>query len=108
VREVYWALPGLLAGRAGPGEPPWDLQELWDRGFRAIASKLEVGRPTLVHCRQGRDRTGSVLGAYLMRHRGLAPDEAVRRVRKANPQAMISAGFDRLPWLFADLEVPGR
>ena len=63
---------------------------------------------TLVHCRQGRDRTGSVLAAYLVRHRGLASDEAVCRVREASPQAMISVGFDRLPWLFADLDVPVR
>jgi len=147
MNAVYWILPGLLAGRPGPAKAPWTLPELWDGGFRAIVSLVEVdgaaiaaagfhhyqdslpgqlafipplrrrlarrmlpaldfiaaqvsaGRPTLVHCRQGQDRTGAVLAAYLARCHGLPPAEAVCRVRAANPRAMISAGFDRLPEL---------
>jgi len=144
VKVVYWLLPGLLAGRPGPGEVPWDLGELWEAGFRTIVSlsrtdgaairatgfrhyhvplngglaffpllrrllarrmllavdfiagEVEAGRPTLVHCRQGNDRTGAVLAAYLVRHQGVSPAEAVRRVRGANPRAMRSPGFERL------------
>jgi len=150
VNMVYWVVPGLLAGRPGPGRAPWDLAELWARGFRTIVSLVKVdgvairaagfrhyqapliggmaflpplrrrlarlilpvvdliaaevaaGRPTLVHCRMGKDRTGAVLAAYLIRHRGLSCDEAIRLVRQANPRAMTSPGFDRLPRLFVE------
>ena len=148
MKAVYWVVPGLLAGRPGPGEVAWDLAELWAGGFRTIVSlagasgaaireagfrhhraplngglaffwlgrrrlvrqmlpvvdfvaeEVAAGRPTLVHCRQGRDRTGAVLAAYLIRYRGLSAAEAFRRLRRANAQAMISPGFDRLPELF--------
>lgn len=155
MRAIYWVLPSLLAGRPGPQESPWDLQELWAGGFGAIVSlarvdpapilqmgfhhchtplngglaglgmlrprlarhmspavdfiaqELAAGRPVLVHCRQGRDRTGAVLAAYLVRHRGLSADQAVGEVRQANPRAMTSPGFDRLPALFGSQERPG-
>ncbi len=61
-----------------------------------VAEEVAAGRPTLVHCRQGNDRTGAVLAAYLARHQGLTPEEAIRRVLEANPQAMRSLGFKRL------------
>lgn len=66
-----------------------------------IACELAAGRPTLVHCRQGKDRTGAVLAGYLVRYVGLSPEEALARVRQANPRAMSMLGFDRLPALFA-------
>jgi protein-tyrosine phosphatase len=38
VKHVYWVIPGLLAGRPGPDEFPWDLDELHRAGLRAILS----------------------------------------------------------------------
>ncbi len=61
-----------------------------------IAEEVAAGCPTLVHCRQGNDRTGAVLAAYLACYRGLTPEEAIQRVLEANPQAMRSLGFKRL------------
>jgi protein tyrosine phosphatase (PTP) superfamily phosphohydrolase (DUF442 family) len=61
-----------------------------------VAEEVAAGRPTLVHCRKGNDRTGAVLAAYLACYRGLTPEEAIRRVLEANPQAMRSLGFKRL------------
>lgn len=61
-----------------------------------VAEEVTAGRPTLVHCRKGNDRTGAVLAAYLARHQGLTLEEAIRRVLEANPQAMRSLGFKRL------------
>ena len=143
-RHVYWVLPGLLAGRPGPGEIPWDLGELWEAGFRTIvslsrtdgtairalgfrhyyvslkgglaflpllrrrlarqvltvvdfiAAEIAAGRPTLVHCRQGNDRTGAVLAGYLIHHQGLAPAQAIRRLQALNPRILRSPGFKRL------------
>ncbi|MFQ6100272.1 MAG: dual specificity protein phosphatase family protein [Anaerolineae bacterium] len=151
MRAIYWVMPGLLAGRPGPGEVPWNLEELWAVGLRAILSlsaevdeeaigtagfyhgrfyfppilvpirplmggflslmegatgfiqaQLAAGRPTLVHCHAGKDRTGAVLAGYLVRYRGFSADEAVRLVRQANPRAMTAPGFERLPGLFMD------
>jgi protein-tyrosine phosphatase len=38
VKHVYWLLEGLLAGRPGPVQAPWDLDELRTGGLRAIVS----------------------------------------------------------------------
>jgi len=61
-----------------------------------VAEEVAAGRPTLVHCRKGNDRTGAVLAAYLACYQGMTPEEAIRRVLEANPQAMRSLGFKRL------------
>jgi protein-tyrosine phosphatase len=66
-----------------------------------IAGEIAAGRPTLVHCRAGKDRTGALLAGYLVRHRGLSPEEAVRTLREANPVAMTAPGFVRLPGMLA-------
>jgi hypothetical protein len=65
-----------------------------------IAGEVAAGRPTLVHCQAGKDRTGAVLAGYLVRYRGLSPVEAIQVVRQANPRAMTAPGFSRLPELF--------
>jgi len=149
VRTVYWVVPGLLAGRPGPGRVPWDLEALYETGFRTIvslsnevderaiakagflhlpayvpplpflvgglrrrfvcrmrpvvefvAAQVTAGRPTLVHCHAGKDRTGVVLAGYLVCYQGLTPGEAVRVLRRANPVAMSAPGFARAVWLF--------
>jgi len=144
VDDVYWVVPHLLAGRAGPEIAPWDLTELREAGFRTIVSlvpvdgdpiraagfrhllvplngglaflppmrrrlirqiipivdfvaeELAAGRPTLVHCRKGNDRTGAVLAGYLIRHQGLSPDEAIRRLLAVRRTALRSLGFKKL------------
>lgn len=156
MKRVYWVVPDLLAGRPGPQEAPWNLQELWDGGFRTIVSlsridgqpiraagfrhhavplngglaflpllrnvlarrmipvidtlaeEVAAGRPTLVHCRQGRDRTGAVLAGYVIRHGGLSPEEALRALRRLNPQAMVSPGFEQLPRLMLPKSARGE
>ncbi len=114
---IFWVLDGLLAGRPGPIEFPWDLEALRAAGIRAIVSlntepdpaaivaaglrhhslpmtpslpvvaplqhlllrelepvlaaihaEVSAGVPTLVHCHAGKDRTGLVLAAYLVRY----------------------------------------
>lgn len=61
-----------------------------------VAAEVEAGRPTLVHCRKGNDRTGAVLAGYLIRHQGLGAEEAIRRLIQANPRALRSLGFKAL------------
>ncbi|MCS7178458.1 MAG: dual specificity protein phosphatase family protein [Anaerolineae bacterium] len=67
-----------------------------------VAGEIAAGRPTLVHCRQGNDRTGAVLAGYLIRYQGLNPEEAIRRLREANPRALRSLGFKQLVKRLAD------
>jgi atypical dual specificity phosphatase len=51
----------------------------------AVHAEVLAGRPTLVHCWAGIGRCGMFLATYLARHHGIAPMEAVRRVRVLRP-----------------------
>lgn len=55
-------------------------------GVKFIESQRASGRPVLVHCLAGEGRTGCVLSAYLIRSRGLAPDQAIRELRSIKPE----------------------
>lgn len=55
--------------------------------------EIEEGRPTLVHCYDGDDRTGLALSGYLVKVEGLGWQAAVGRVRAANPRAMKMPGY---------------
>lgn len=38
MKEVFWLIPGKLAGRAGPNRVPWKLSTLREGGFGAVLS----------------------------------------------------------------------
>lgn len=38
MEQVYWLLPGQLAGRSGPNRDPWDLESLRRGGIGAVLS----------------------------------------------------------------------
>lgn len=38
MKDVFWAIPGTLAGRCGPDRVPWSVAELADAGICAIVS----------------------------------------------------------------------
>ncbi|MGC9356961.1 MAG: dual specificity protein phosphatase family protein, partial [Anaerolineae bacterium] len=59
-----------------------------------IHGQLEAGNPTLVHCYAGKDRTGAILAGYLVTYEASTPEEAIRRVREANPRAMEAEGYE--------------
>jgi protein-tyrosine phosphatase len=48
VKQVYWLLEGLLAGRPGPVQAPWDPDELREGGLRAIVSLNTEPKPAEV------------------------------------------------------------
>ncbi|QSX28871.1 dual specificity protein phosphatase family protein [Shewanella cyperi] len=69
-----------------------------EQAEKALAWLLEHearGVPVLVHCRNGRDRTGILMACYLM-HKGAAPVHAVSQVRSIRETAFSSEGWDQL------------
>jgi protein-tyrosine phosphatase len=62
---------------------------------------LDQGKPLLVHCAYGCDRTGAMLAIYLVARHGLTPHEAIARVRSVRPQAMTATGYDEVVRRFA-------
>ena len=65
------------------------LAYAWARG------EIEAARPVLVHCRQGKDRTGLFMAYYLMARNGLDRDSAIARVMQLRPIALTATGWDR-------------
>ena len=151
--HVYWLIEGLLAGRAGPVQAPWNLERLRAAGILVIVSlntepdpdevsaaglqhrslpmppilpltdalqdmllgrleevlatiqaEVRAGRPTLVHCHAGKDRTGLVLTTYLVRYHGLGVEEAISQVRAVQPIAMSAPGYEATARRFARRE----
>ncbi len=75
-----------------PGDDDTCLRAL-PSGYDFVREQLTGGRATIVHCSSGKDRTGLFLAYYLVREAGLAPAEAVERVRMVRPIALTAPGW---------------
>ncbi|MDX1619994.1 MAG: ADP-ribosylglycohydrolase family protein [Nitriliruptorales bacterium] len=58
-----------------------------------LALLHDEGKRVFLHCAAGASRTPTVAAAYLVRHRGLAPDEAIDRVGRVVPWSWANPTF---------------
>ena len=68
------------------GTPP--VLQLHDI-IQFIEENSAKSKPVLVHCGEGKGRTGTVLAAYLVYH-GMSADVAIERVREKRPGSIES------------------
>lgn len=60
-----------------------------------LQESSKIGAPVLVHCSGGSGRTGHVLAAWLVRHRGLSVDDALTAVKNTgrDPWEAVHCGY---------------
>lgn len=146
MKFVYWLINNELCARPGPNTEPWDPQELYDSGIRAVLSvnkgdnvvprqlrrlgisykratlpvstppnpkslrvglkqlarayafaeqQADLGRPLLVHCRYGNDRSGLFLAYYLCLRHKFTPELAIEEVRSRRAACLRAQGWQR-------------
>lgn len=83
-----------LSGDAPPraGDTETCLASL-PKAFDFVSKNRELGKKTLVHCRQGRDRTGMFMAYYIYRQYGVSPEEAIRRLTEVRQDALAADGW---------------
>ena len=69
--------------------PDERFERLWTYSGHMLRRKLALGERIVLHCRGGLGRTGTV-AARLLIECGVAPEEALLRVRKARPRTVES------------------
>jgi protein-tyrosine phosphatase len=78
-----------------PGDE-WSCGVALERASAFIHTHLNAGRPVLVHCSSGKDRTGLVLAHYVMVRDAITPAQALARVRRVRPIALNAEGWEDL------------
>jgi atypical dual specificity phosphatase len=74
---------------------PLELSEIVD----FIQARIAESKPVLVHCGEGKGRTGTVLAAYLVSE-GLTADSAIRRIRELRPGSIENVEQENAVRLF--------
>ncbi len=56
-------------------------------------ARLEAGKPVMVHCHAGADRTGLILAGYMVLYRNIQPEAAIAQLRALNSAALSAPGY---------------
>lgn len=89
-RGMKWFhLPIVDLTPPGPG-----FEEAWPDVALTLRQRVTGGDRVLVHCRGGLGRAGTVAGCLLVEF-GVAAPEAIRRVRRARPNAIETSAQER-------------
>jgi protein-tyrosine phosphatase len=88
------------------------FQDLLLRSMEPVLERLHqevsAGHSVLIHCHAGKDRTGLVMAAYLVRYEGLDVEQAIEQVRAVRPIAMSTRGYLDAARRFAEQEEARR
>lgn len=90
---VYERIPFSDKAPPMPGDMEICIAAL-PRAYDFLNLAMTTGRPVLVHCSAGKDRTGLLFAYYLMRQTGMTVDEAIDRVRLVRPVALSAVGWE--------------
>lgn len=82
-------------------------RDLFPEAYDWVAQKIREAKPVLVHCTHGNDRTGLFLLYFLVRHEGLAFQEALRKLKIIRPSSLIAYGWENLAYELIPTLVPG-
>lgn len=78
--------------------PDDHVRARWRDANADLHQRLDAGETIAIHCRAGLGRTG-VAAAMILIERGLAPDQAIRLVRRSRPGAIETA--EQQDWVAA-------
>ncbi|KAK5114968.1 hypothetical protein LTR85_010006 [Meristemomyces frigidus] len=71
-----------------------------------IQDGLDAGGGVLVHCAMGKSRSATAVCAYLMRHYGITPDQALSQIRESRPLCEPNEAFWKQLELYHQLATP--
>ena len=63
--------------------------------YKFAQQQITVGRPVLVHCRHGNDRSGLFLAYYLARQYSMSPDQTIAEIRSRRAASLRAYGWER-------------
>ena len=65
----------------------------FDKTWQFITHSIQAEGRVLIHCEDGVSVAPTVLAAYLMKQHGIAPNEAIARVKRQHAVTDINTGF---------------
>ncbi|MDA0840056.1 MAG: dual specificity protein phosphatase family protein [Planctomycetota bacterium] len=64
---------------------------------------IKAGKPMMVHCTFGCDRTGAMISIYLIARHGYTAEQAIKKVREHQPPAMSAEGYEQVVYHYEKL-----
>ena len=91
--QAEWGAECSYCNCPAQDEKGYDIGQHLDRAVEFIDACRARGGGVLVHCRQGVNRSGSAVIAYVMHHEGMGFPSALRWVRERRPVVLTNGSF---------------